>query len=295
MNDYLGRIALRSLDHSPTLDPRLPSLFEPLRDAGPRLPVGDVEGSAAAPEPREAAATRPLQVSGPATGPSVAEGEAWNAAPALSEAAVTRPRRTSGPITGPPESRTPPQASAESEASADHATPDELPRNPISLRSLDRTPAMAARTAAKDPPDLRIPASLPSPSLTLPAAPPLLLSGGLRKKGPSAEDDASPVPIGQFDAVSLLGQPSVRVPPSTRSGLKEQPAQRLLPKIPTGPLPKPPERSRRAERPIVQVTIGRVEVRATPAPVSKTRTRAGTPPVMTLEEYLRQRASGSTR
>lgn len=47
--------------------------------------------------------------------------------------------------------------------------------------------------------------------------------------------------------------------------------------------------------PTIHVTIGRVEVRATPPPAARARPQAAGAPVMTLEEYLRQRASGGSR
>lgn len=296
MNDYLGRIALRSLDLAPTLDPRLPSLFEPVRHAGPRLPVGDVEELAAASAPGEPAVTRPRQASGPTTAPPVAVGEAWTAASSPGEPVVTRPRRAAGSITGPPERRTPPQASTESAESTEHNTPDELVRNPISLRSPDRAPAVAVRATAEDLPILRIPSSPVPPSVPLPTAPAVFRDGVRRDKKLITEHDRTPAQsISRFEAVSPRRQPSVLAPPSARSGLNAQLAPQLSPKIQAGPLPKPPGRSRQDERPIVHVTIGRVEVRATPPPVARQRPQAAAPPVMTLEEYLRLRASESPR
>ena len=42
----------------------------------------------------------------------------------------------------------------------------------------------------------------------------------------------------------------------------------------------------------VQVTIGRIEVRAMPPPTPRTHPQRSGPPVMSLEEYLNQRAKG---
>jgi hypothetical protein len=44
--------------------------------------------------------------------------------------------------------------------------------------------------------------------------------------------------------------------------------------------------------PTIQVTIGRIEVRATPPPAPSPQRQRVAPPVMSLDEYLRQRASG---
>jgi hypothetical protein len=59
------------------------------------------------------------------------------------------------------------------------------------------------------------------------------------------------------------------------------------------PLPVERERVAAAEQaPIVQIRIGRIEVRAiSPAPVSPTRP-AHRPPKLTLDDYLRQRNEG---
>lgn len=59
--------------------------------------------------------------------------------------------------------------------------------------------------------------------------------------------------------------------------------------VPTGPVPRP------EPAPTIQVTIGRVEVRATtPTPQSSKKERPK-PPVMSLDEYLGRRASGGDR
>jgi hypothetical protein len=261
MNDYLGRIAQRSLD-APTLDPRLPSLFEPVRHAGLRLPVGEVEGA------------DPVSASG--------------------EPAVTRPRHASGPTTGPPQLRTPPHASAESAEPAEHDTRDDLARDGISLRLPERMPAVTARAAAEDQRVLRIPVSLAPPSLLLPTTPPVLRDAARRDL--ITEPDPAPArSISRIEAVSPRRQPSVLLSPSERSGLKAEPVPWLSPKIQAEPLPRPPGHSRHDERPIVHVTIGRVEVRATPPPAARPRPQAPAPPVMSLEEYLRLRASESAR
>lgn len=61
--------------------------------------------------------------------------------------------------------------------------------------------------------------------------------------------------------------------------------------------PAGPARSQPAVRaePTIQVTIGRVEVRATPPAAPVSRSGRQTPPTMSLDEYLRRRAAGSPR
>lgn len=50
-----------------------------------------------------------------------------------------------------------------------------------------------------------------------------------------------------------------------------------------------------AAAPTIQVTIGRIEVQATPPPAPHSQPKRSGPPVMGLEEYLKDRAKGGYR
>ena len=54
----------------------------------------------------------------------------------------------------------------------------------------------------------------------------------------------------------------------------------------------PPEESASPDT-VVNVTIGRIEVRATPAPQARTETRRNAPRLMSLDDYLRRRSGGA--
>ncbi|MGH8611952.1 MAG: hypothetical protein ACREYF_07890 [Gammaproteobacteria bacterium] len=56
-----------------------------------------------------------------------------------------------------------------------------------------------------------------------------------------------------------------------------------------------PERSTSQPEPVINVTIGRIEVRATVSPQRQTPKPENRPPVMGLEEYLRRRSGGHDR
>ena len=47
--------------------------------------------------------------------------------------------------------------------------------------------------------------------------------------------------------------------------------------------------------PTIHVTIGRIEVRATPPPAQHAKKPNSAPPVMTLDDYLRQRSKEQVR
>ncbi|MEO6194248.1 MAG: hypothetical protein ABIS20_14665 [Thermoanaerobaculia bacterium] len=49
------------------------------------------------------------------------------------------------------------------------------------------------------------------------------------------------------------------------------------------------------QEPVIHVTIGRIEVRATAAPKAPARERPAARPAVDLDEYLRQRSKGEGR
>jgi hypothetical protein len=61
------------------------------------------------------------------------------------------------------------------------------------------------------------------------------------------------------------------------------------------PAPRPKTQAQAAAaitEQVINVTIGRVEVRATPAPAAATRSGNQKPPMMSLDDYLRRRSGG---
>ena len=82
-----------------------------------------------------------------------------------------------------------------------------------------------------------------------------------------------------------------------RDGAPAFPAAPLAPRIPQAgraPAPAPAAPTAASAEPVIHVTIGRIEVRAAPAPKGASRERQAAPPVA-LDEYLRQRARGEGR
>lgn len=92
------------------------------------------------------------------------------------------------------------------------------------------------------------------------------------------------------------GQPLIGPPRIQEANLRNvrsivgQPKVRSSTKV--GSLVPPQADESLARSPTIHVTIGRVEVRATPPPASPSRTQRPAPSVMNLDEYLRRRAGG---
>lgn len=87
---------------------------------------------------------------------------------------------------------------------------------------------------------------------------------------------AQPLP-----AVSVIAQPSVTIAAPVRSA-----SSIISP-------PSPDEAG--AATPTIQVTIGRIEVRATPSPAPSVKPPSGQNKVMSLDDYLRRRSDGGSR
>jgi hypothetical protein len=99
------------------------------------------------------------------------------------------------------------------------------------------------------------------------------------------EERPDPEPVGS-GSETVLNQPStmlIAVQPQI-TAFEESPKQRQI--APAGP----PEAA-----PTIHVTIGRLEVRATPQPSPPQKEKHNRAPVMSLDEYLRQRSQGSGR
>jgi hypothetical protein len=92
-----------------------------------------------------------------------------------------------------------------------------------------------------------------------------------------------------------------KLPSVTQTAADQRPKSLpIVPVVPASTVPSPrllppsQKREHAPERPSIHVTIGRVEVRATPPP-ARARQQVPQARAMSLDEYLRQRASGGSR
>jgi hypothetical protein len=269
MSDYLGHLAARSVASAETpaaVQPRLASRFEPVPSGLPSFQA----------EPRPAAfhetaveerAPEPPQAS--VISPSPRE---WRGGQGV------RPRR----------------AGRSEEQDAPRATLAESPE-----------PAPALVVPLQGPVADR--GVLPSEASPVGEEAEQRQQGQQRRQGPRGSEKSG---LGVLLAVPVVAAvPAVPVrltppdrpsqaeaaktaPPEDRQPSKRDPASTVLqPKI-TVVEPAPSPARREAPAPTIQVTIGRIEVRATPAAKAPVRERPAAPSSLSLEEYLRQRSKG---
>lgn len=200
--------------------------------------------------------------------------------------------------------------SAESAASTrvTRAPPPPVPENE---RALPKPPAASRHNRVATPRHRRVAVTAETPRLS----PAVIRSQTMEPHEPRSEPKA--VPAIHSSALSVPGFPPN--PSPTRRLETTRPISAFVPAegIESGELraqpksaaairpvvsPAPPFSAHHkrepavASAPSIQVTIGRVEVRAAPPPASsRARPRPNQAPIMSLEEYLRQRAAGGAR
>ncbi len=288
MTGVLGYLAARSLRESrpapgdearpqPSVRPRLPSFYEATEEREPRnAPILVEEETASSEQATKPRATRTAA----ATFPESAQTAVEAVAPPQSE--------------GPSASPLPPRRHGETVVAQTREFPDAPPRigEPQERRSGDAIPTEPERGAPKALPH---PVALDmAPTVVTPRAPP-----------PERQVSRSPTMI---DAAPANLPPPVAPPALIRprgdadadrpSRSAETRGQALIPKIdaPRESLRQPQNRPPAPPReplavPRVQVTIGRIEIRAAYAPAPPTP--APRPkPAMSLDDYLAKREQG---
>jgi hypothetical protein len=286
MSDYLGHLTTRSLAHGSGVRPQLLSTFEPMpADAEFKSPT-DFESevviqsnSVESSRPATVAPSKPDSIGEPRTttlptssapderGP-ISHHQTIRTGPAVHAAMV---QRNSEPQTPAADNRDaliafPPTPRRES---VPPSTQHQLPAISETV-----TPAAAAspNTAVK-PAEMH---SEPVPSLTNRSiVPAVTVSNLVESEEPNIGVEAEEPNIGRFSE-TVIRAVSPAITPAV---------QAFSPSLPPAIPPQPPT---------IHVTIGRVEVRATPPPL-ESRPKTTKPPAMSLEAYLERRANGGQR
>jgi hypothetical protein len=278
-SDFLSRLAIRALGAGPAAAPRAAGTFEPA-GAGGDLGAGDVErvvASALGADPVEAGAPRRGASGAPVAMPR--PGVLRLAHPAA--AAAERQHLAAA------EDGRPPAADASAPAQAQPVEPESAP------------PASEA-VAAPRLEGLR------------PAEPGLGEGAALRPNGQEARIVSGPSVTGSPDEEAPAGRPVRRGPPEPPMKVERPGSLAAGPPaaeraaftapvavmLPASPAPRdvgaiPLAEPEAPAEPVVNVTIGRIEVRAAaPAPASAPRAAPRPPPPESLGDYLKRRNGG---
>ncbi|HTG33556.1 MAG TPA: hypothetical protein VLB76_11575 [Thermoanaerobaculia bacterium] len=284
MSDYLGNLAAKSLAPAPALQPRLASRFEPLAPAAPELRESTVFLEETV---TESAAPPPAPI------PTKTESRS----PSPSGRGGVRPRR----------------AERSEEHHAHEATAEKISEDSPEPRRKPEPVRRRVPAPVEAEPE-RVQSVVAQRSVQpFEASPPDPLSRGERGNLAAAAV-AKPVllqpltvvqiPPRQDAAVTSLLSPRERAtggegPREFRTEKpqhQESPVPRLQPRVTLAERqPFAPLREAPAPEPVIHVTIGRIEVRATAAPKAPARERPAARPAVDLDEYLRQRSKGEGR
>ena len=265
MSDYLGNLAARSLDPAGgTVRPRLASWFEAVPSAFPALQTEPTAAPAFFEETvEERLAPAPEPVRRPARSrrrtrrAEVVEEEGMEVAGMVKPAAIL-----------------PPQGGV-------------VRRGGIPFEA--SPPGPIGATLGSERPHPR--PSSPRPSSPVPFQPPSPGEEG------DQQDRSNRVPLSRGGEWKGAGEGTgVRALGRGASEAKLAPMPLLQPRVTVAePAPSPVRREAPPPAPTIQVTIGRIEVRATPAAKAPVVERPASKPAVDLEEYLRQRSRGTGR
>ncbi|HRJ53110.1 MAG TPA: hypothetical protein PLE99_10095 [Candidatus Thiothrix moscowensis] len=302
MSDYFTNLLARYQPETPVITPRLPSLFEPEQPVvGQVIPAFAVEAQGQEPTVQADDAggkisLTPLFAKGEAGQHSVSQHRGKIKPPSFAKGGVgggfsssetdprlphstVRPTAPYKPIPAVPIASSVPvqPASAPVVMPQTPVTSVVKPKDSPSIRQDDPVkPTATPKYQQRDMPETGQPPILPviaNVPVALPAAVPQQQQPPAAQPTPNINPTQSPV---------LPQTPRIepRLLPAERSGIMTAPA------IPAFSPPEPPPPQ---PEPVINVTIGRIEIRATVATSKQKPQAAARPPVMGLDEYLRQR------
>jgi hypothetical protein len=292
MSDYLSNLVDRSLDRADVIQPRLPSLFEPAQGIG--SPIAGLWQEA---EPR----TETIEQSVPEARNQRSVARQPSPIARIFDRVVNRRSAESDSNPQLPSLSTPtttievsqprfqPSSEVTQTGSVDRG--ELLPNPAAAIQPLSLQPQTSAQQIAADH------ISAEQPEIASPTTPDRERQIDRTIAHPDRKPSQNPLPISVRDRIDRI-EPSLLPTDSTnshnpqRGQMMESKAmeqlrsfvQAIKPEVVSSPLPPTP---------VIQVTIGRIEVRATTAPATPaaTTTRSKSP-VMGLDEYLDRRGGG---
>lgn len=312
MGDFLSNLTARTFQPTAQVQPRLPARFEPdhHRLAGLGQPM-----------PLEAL----VEIEAPAAGSAPAT-QSWRNLPAHLRAEqpvaayAVMPTQAAAQL-APAAAREPENKPAAGRAERDepHARTSPVriePVQPLRDHALEQVEP-DSRTVGMTQQAALHPLSVPTTAMPLlqqrPVQPEMIITPLRKEQSPAAVLPTSAVPVappppsgprpasdqdkvsgGPADALALPVQPAATAasagitrPPQSR-GVLTSPATRQA-----NPFTEPQQASTQTQpAPVVNITIGRIEVRAAPPPVAAAKPAAAKNPTLSLDEYLRRRGVG---
>jgi hypothetical protein len=292
MSNYFTSLFDRYQQETPVIKPRLPSLFESdssadrlagvttsTRGFGDEATVEEIFA-----ESPHLGLPKPLRVN--------RQEPAWVDSPVHEEKPEQERRESPLPVRAQPRQSvprmdTPPQPQALMQASSSLPTFGSAPKLPVSSPvTVRETTASLGNVADQD-----------AGKGTLRQR---FVQDSHRPVAPVMPAVASPAkldtPTNTGKPGSLQQQEQVLAPKTVRLEQKRLPTEltgvMTQPVVPTFAMPEKPAPQ---PEPVINVTIGRIEVRATPAAAPKSAKPHSAPATMTLDDYLRQRNKGERR
>ena len=318
MSDFLSQLTTRNRQTAPAIRPRLAGLFEPLQPAGSGLFPGTPAARHAMPGefareeewfgPMPASAGTSAPVAAPVAAHGLSEPIPASATPPPALRLTQLPVSSANPVV-------PTSAAVPAGSPPMAVPPDQSLARPLTHRATDggpvappapvRAAAHSTAPAAPEPPRGAPPAAREhTPAAGLPSrTQPLAAPPGMADQRqhtiaptPNAPDRTPALPARPAAPAGPVPAQPAPLTPSTQRIMLPPPRQAILaqpqvrPVTAPTPAPRPREPQREAE-PTIQVTIGRVEVRAVPAE-TPVRPARPAPLSLSLEDYLRQRNGG---
>jgi hypothetical protein len=283
MSDFLGNLIAKSTGHASDIRPHLPSRFEPVTPNEAQLELLDEmtieRATAPPPQVRIVASVAEPRVTRFAPPPLTDNRNAEATLSALRSLTSAPNPATETPAPPPPR-----------EAKPALRVPDPVVRERLVERAVfvDRETKRPVESSS-EPRHIRVEHGLAASTLLITAQPPAHVPSDTA----TGYSVSSPAPAAPFVPADVARARVNEQLPATRNKAEQFPVTRTGAGRSGTSQPRALTAQRSSE-PDIHVTIGRVEVRATPPPATLPA-RRNAPQPMTLEEYLHRRTSGEQR
>jgi hypothetical protein len=296
VSDYLGHLIERTIVPTTGVRPRIPSFFEPPPVSGMREEPAELEDSARAQTSPRAPTTKTSSAFSAMIEPETPAAPQPNGRRPNSETGSAPPTAIKRNVEVPASANSKEEAASASETNSDQAPSQrpssKMPNVPADIHPVVRAKPAAEKTVSPNPPPL-IPPLGRIESRSQPAADPTAVSPKLKPTDISKEKTTTAPVAGprerNFDSsTSKIAIRPLRPARGENSFSAVVFNRRDAARLAANPVPP-------ALPPTIQITIGRLEVRAVAAAAASPRLKTKKEPAMSLETYLQRRAGEGRR